>query len=335
MCVCTVRRDKNMPPATRAAIFSSVGVRASQPEAARGPRRPRTPRLMPWARSRLSARRMQAAAPPALAPGSARRRRGAGPDQTGAAHGTAGWPRPPWPVRFLPPPPPGRPAIRSICAVSAGTELSRSPSAAASEIGSCSWARGGELVPDDQRRVVGPLQVLDDHHHGGGRTQLVRQRDQHLDAVHRCVAVAEQSEALAAEQASGMRPPRVRRTQPHLKPVQHYPQRQLLDKRVRQPPSDIPPGLAYCRQGLGHQGRLADARLALDPDHRSLVTAERLHAAAEGRELLARPTHCGGRSMGHMGVKVMRDKSTPARRGLIAVGRRSGAGCWWCAGRTG
>jgi len=67
MWVCTVRRDKNMPRAmsdvesplaTRPAILSSVGVSASQPEAGRGPRRPRTPRLMPWARSRLSARRM-------------------------------------------------------------------------------------------------------------------------------------------------------------------------------------------------------------------------------------------------------------------------------------
>ena len=36
--------------------------------------------------------------------------------------------------------PPSSAAIRSICAVSAATELSRSPSAADSEIGSCSWA---------------------------------------------------------------------------------------------------------------------------------------------------------------------------------------------------
>ena len=56
MWVCTVRRDKNMPramsdvdspPATRAAILTSVGVSASQPDAARGLRGPRTPRLMP------------------------------------------------------------------------------------------------------------------------------------------------------------------------------------------------------------------------------------------------------------------------------------------------
>jgi hypothetical protein len=49
-----VRRDKNMPRAisdvelplaTRAAIFSSVGVSASQPEAARGVRGPRLARL--------------------------------------------------------------------------------------------------------------------------------------------------------------------------------------------------------------------------------------------------------------------------------------------------
>ena len=67
MWVCTVRRDKNMPRAmsdvespraTRAATLTSVGVSASQPEAARCPRRPWTPCLMPYGRSRLPARLM-------------------------------------------------------------------------------------------------------------------------------------------------------------------------------------------------------------------------------------------------------------------------------------
>ena len=39
--------DVESPLATRAAILTSVEVSASQPEVARGPRRPRTPRLMP------------------------------------------------------------------------------------------------------------------------------------------------------------------------------------------------------------------------------------------------------------------------------------------------
>jgi hypothetical protein len=39
--------DVESPLATRAAIFSSVGVSACQPEVARGPRGRRTPRLMP------------------------------------------------------------------------------------------------------------------------------------------------------------------------------------------------------------------------------------------------------------------------------------------------
>src|SRR5579859_4197820 len=56
MWVCTVRRERNMPramsgvdapPVTMVAILSSVGVSAVQPEVARTPRRPRTPRLMP------------------------------------------------------------------------------------------------------------------------------------------------------------------------------------------------------------------------------------------------------------------------------------------------
>jgi hypothetical protein len=68
---------------------------------------------------------------------------------------------------------------------------------------------GGELVPDHERRLVGPLQVIDDQHRGGGRAQLVGQRQQHLDAGDRRVAVAEQPRALAAEQSRGPRPPRV------------------------------------------------------------------------------------------------------------------------------
>ena len=152
-------------------------------------------------------------------------------------------------------------------------------------------------MPDQQRRVVGPLQVVDDQHRGGGRAQLVHQRHQHLDAGDRRVAVGEQPEPLAAEQAGGVRPPRVRRTRPHLQAVQHHAQRQPLGELVRHPPPDVPPQLAHCRQGLGDQRRLADAGLALDPDHRSLVTAESLDAGTEDRELLRRgpPTAAAGR----------------------------------------
>jgi hypothetical protein len=32
-------------------------------------------------------------------------------------------------------------------------------------------------MPDSQRRLVGPLQVVDDQHSWRGRTQLIRQRD--------------------------------------------------------------------------------------------------------------------------------------------------------------
>src|SRR5258708_3358279 len=44
--------DVESPLATRAATLTSVGVSASQPEVARGPGRPRPPRLMPCGRSR-------------------------------------------------------------------------------------------------------------------------------------------------------------------------------------------------------------------------------------------------------------------------------------------
>jgi hypothetical protein len=76
----------------------------------------------------------------------------------------------------------------------------------------------------DQRRLIGPLQVVDDDHGGGGRAQLV------------------------------------------------------------------------------HQGRLADAGLALDPDHRALSAAEGVATSTEDRELLLGPTQSGGRSRGHMSV---------------------------------
>ena len=39
-------------------------------------------------------------------------------------------------------------------------------------------------------------------------------------------------------------------------------------------------------QGLDDQGRLPDAGFALDPNHRSLVTAEGLDTSTKGRELL-------------------------------------------------
>ena len=142
-------------------------------------------------------------------------------------------------------------------------------------------------MPDDQRRIVGPLQVIQDDNGGGGRAELVHQPHQHLDAGNRRIAVREQPLPEAAEQARGVRTPRVRRTRPHLKAVQHHAQRQPLGQLACDPPPDIPPRGAACRQGLGDQRRLADARLALDPDHRSLTTAEGLDTSTEDRELLA------------------------------------------------
>ena len=40
----------------------------------------------------------------------------------------------------------------------------------------------GELMPGDQGRVVGPVQVVDDHRGGGCRAQLIHQRHEHFDA---------------------------------------------------------------------------------------------------------------------------------------------------------
>jgi hypothetical protein len=74
---------------------------------------------------------------------------------------------------------------------------------------------GGELIPDHQRRVVSPLQVVDDQDHGCGRAQLIHQGHQHLNAGRR-VTATEQSEPLLAEQIGGVRPPRVRRIRPYL-----------------------------------------------------------------------------------------------------------------------
>ena len=66
-------------------------------------------------------------------------------------------------------------------------------------------------MPHEQRRVVGPLQVIDDHHRRGGRAQLVRQCHHDLDTGNRRVAVGEQPEPLAAEQPGGVRAARVGR----------------------------------------------------------------------------------------------------------------------------
>jgi hypothetical protein len=83
-----------------------------------------------------------------------------------------------------------------------------------------------------------------------------------------------------------MGPPRIRGTRPHLKAVLHNPQRQPGELVRTAAPPDIPSGLACCGQGLGHQGRLSDARLALDPDNRSLATAEGLHGSTQNYKLI-------------------------------------------------
>jgi hypothetical protein len=142
-------------------------------------------------------------------------------------------------------------------------------------------------MPHEQRGVIGPLQVVDDHDGGAGRAQLVRQRDQDLDTGNGRVAVGEQPEPPAAEQVGGVRPARVARTEPYLKAVPHHAQRQPLGELVCDPPADVPIQPARSRQGLGDQGRLADAGLALDPDRRSPAGAQSLDAGTEGRELLA------------------------------------------------
>ena len=141
-------------------------------------------------------------------------------------------------------------------------------------------------MPDDQRRVVGPLHVVEDEDGRGGRGELVYQPHQHLDAGNRRVAVREQPLPEAAEQVGGVRAPRVRRTRPHLKAVQHHAQWQPLGELACNPPSDVPPRGAACRQGLGDQGRLADAGFALDPDHRPFTSPEGLDTGTEDREFL-------------------------------------------------
>jgi hypothetical protein len=103
------------------------------------------------------------------------------------------------------------------------------------------------MVPDDQRRVVGPLQVIQDDDGWGGRAQLIRQRRQHLDAGDRRVPVSEQPQSSAAEQVAGVRPPPIRRARPHPEAVQHHPQRQPLGELVSEPPPDIPFRVTPCR----------------------------------------------------------------------------------------
>jgi hypothetical protein len=64
-------------------------------------------------------------------------------------------------------------------------------------------------VPDSERRIVRPLQVIHHQHRRGSGAQLVRQRQQHLNA-DRHVAVGVRVEQPAAQQVGGVRPPRIR-----------------------------------------------------------------------------------------------------------------------------
>jgi hypothetical protein len=114
--------------------------------------------------------------------------------------------------------------------------------------------RGGELVPDEQRRVVGPLQVVDDHHRRGRRAQLVRERHHNLDTGHRHVAVGEHAEPMAPQRSSGMRAARVGRTEPDPQAVLDHAQRQPLGELVGHPPPDVPAELAGSGQRLDDQG---------------------------------------------------------------------------------
>jgi len=114
--------------------------------------------------------------------------------------------------------------------------------------------RGGEPVPDEQRRVVGPLQVVDDHHRRGGRAQFVSQRHHDLETRNRHVAVGEHAEPLAAQRSGGVRAARVGRTGPDLQAVLDHAQRQPLGELVGHPPPDVPAELAGPGQGLSDQG---------------------------------------------------------------------------------
>ena len=81
----------------------------------------------------------------------------------------------------------------------------------------------------------------------------------------------------------------------------HYPQGQPRDELVRSGPPDVPSWLARRGQGLGHQGRLADARLALDPDHCSLAPAEGLDGGTENRKLMLTANPLWGTHRQHAG----------------------------------
>jgi hypothetical protein len=100
----------------------------------------------------------------------------------------------------------------------------------------------------------------------------------------------------------------------------HHPQRQPREL-VRAGPPDVIPRLARLGQGLGHERRLADAWLALDPDHRSLTPAESLDAGAENFELIfaTNPLRCTSRQ--HAG-----DYALPVGETSGHPGRLSGAG---------
>ena len=128
---------------------------------------------------------------------------------------------------------------------------SRSGAAAADR-----WRRRADA--DEQRCVIGPLQVIDDHDRRGGRAQLVRQRHEHLDtgnATHRrrrtARALAASRPAACARRGSG---------EP-AGPAGSPASRSAAAARRAGPrsPTRCPAQLARSRQGLDDQGRLADA----------------------------------------------------------------------------
>ena len=89
----------------------------------------------------------------------------------------------------------------------------------------------------------------------------------------------------AAEQVGGVHAPRVRRTRPHLKVVQHHAQRQPLGELTRDSPPISRPGALPAARASTTRDDLPMPGSPLTPDHRSLTTPEGLDTRTDDREL--------------------------------------------------
>jgi hypothetical protein len=151
--------------------------------------------------------------------------------------------------------PPSSAAARSICPVSADTELSRSASTSVSEADSCSLAEVTSATGLAGMACSRTKASISSRTYSGLPAACAVSRRNASPGGAPTIAVTRAATSVSGSGSSVITVPARRmtavRTCPHLQAVQHGPQRQPLGELIRHPPANIPPWI-ICGHGLSH-----------------------------------------------------------------------------------